>query len=135
MDRWTRYACMPCLPLGEDGRRVTGSKEHFELSKKAASEGMVLLKNDGLLPLKNGTKLAIFGTAQYDYVKCGGGSGDVMSKENYNVYDGLKEKEKEGKVFVFEELSRFYIEDAKKQLEEKDAEIEMLKEKVSKGDF
>ncbi|MDD6213668.1 MAG: glycoside hydrolase family 3 C-terminal domain-containing protein [Firmicutes bacterium] len=120
MDKWTRYAYMPCLPLGADGKRVTGSKEHFELSRKAASEGIVLLKNDGLLPLKKGSKVAIFGTAQYDYVKCGGGSGDVVSEKNYSVYDGLKEKEQEGKVFVFEELSKFYIEDAKKQLESPD---------------
>jgi len=42
MRRWTRAFYQPCLPLGEDGRRVTGCKEHIELSRKAATEGMVL---------------------------------------------------------------------------------------------
>ena len=37
---------IPHLPLGANGERVTGSKAHIELSKEAAKEGMVLLKNE-----------------------------------------------------------------------------------------
>ena len=52
--------------------------EHIALSKEAAKEGMVLLKNEGeVLPLKKGSKVALFGKAAFDYVKGGGGSGDV----------------------------------------------------------
>ena len=45
MAKWQRSFFQPVLPLGEDGRRVTGSKEHIALSRMAAGEGMVLLKN------------------------------------------------------------------------------------------
>ena len=51
MDKWKRILYQPSLPLGKDGKRVTGSPEHILLSKNAAIEGMVLLKNENsLLP-------------------------------------------------------------------------------------
>ena len=60
MEKWTRLKFYPCIPLGEDGRCVTSCKEHIEFSRKAASEGMVLLKNENkTLPLKKGAKIAI----------------------------------------------------------------------------
>ena len=90
---WRRFLYQPCLPLGEDGRRITGSKEHIELSRAAASEGMVLLKNEGgILPLKQGTKIALFGKGTADYVKGGGGSGDVTVAYTRNIYEGMKIK-------------------------------------------
>ena len=55
MNKWTRVKFQPNLPLKESGR-VTASKEHILLSKEAAKEGMVLLKNEkNLLPLTEGT--------------------------------------------------------------------------------
>ena len=51
MRKWTRVGFQPNLPL-EEKRRVTECKEHIRLSKEAAKEGMVLLKNEKkLLPL------------------------------------------------------------------------------------
>ena len=35
MAKWQRSFFQPVLPLGEDGRRVTGSKEHIALSRMA----------------------------------------------------------------------------------------------------
>ena len=62
MNKWSRIKYHPNLPLGADGRRVTASPEHIRLSKDAAREGMVLLKNEGgALPLKQGCKVALFG--------------------------------------------------------------------------
>ena len=90
MKKWQRILYHPNLPLGEREQRITASREHAELSKNAAREGMVLLKNEnGVLPLKKGTPVALFGKGTFDYVKGGGGSGDVIVKYVNNIYDGL----------------------------------------------
>lgn len=116
MEKWTRIAHQPCLPMGKDGRRVTACEEHIALSLAAAEEGMVLLKNEGeVLPLSVGTKLAVFGKGQIDYVRCGGGSGEVTTSYTRNIYEGLKIKEAEGKVQVFDALSAFYEENVRQQ--------------------
>ena len=117
--KWQRMLYQPVLPLGEDGKRVTGSKEHIALSRKAASEGMILLKNDAhTLPLKKGTKIALFGKGTIDYVKGGGGSGDVTVAYIRNLYEGMKIKEAEGKVSIFHELASFYEQNIKEQFEQ-----------------
>ena len=91
MIKWSRILHQPGTPLGKNGLRVTESAEHIALSKNAAKEGMVLLKNEGgLLPFAKGTKLALFGKGTFDYVKGGGGSGDVTVSYIVNLYQGLK---------------------------------------------
>lgn len=104
MEKWIRARYQPNLPL--DGTsRVTASPAHIALSRQAAQEGAVLLKNDGgLLPFAPGTRVALFGKGSFDYVKGGGGSGDVTVAYVKNLYDGLKE---EG-VALYEPLSAFY---------------------------
>jgi len=48
---------------------------HHQLAAKIASEGMVLLKNNGLLPLKGQKKIAVIGRgAQYPHFQGGGSS-------------------------------------------------------------
>lgn len=90
MKQWTRAKYQPSIPLGPDGRRVTASPEHIRLSKEAAREGMVLLKNENhALPLAAGTRIALFGKGTIDYVKGGGGSGDVTVPYVRNLYEGL----------------------------------------------
>lgn len=114
MQKWARALYQPALPLGKDGRRITASEEHTRLSKEAAKEGMVLLKNENsVLPLAKGSKVALFGKASFDYVKGGGGSGDVTVSYVRNLYEGLKEKADH--VTVFEELSAFYRDNVKAQ--------------------
>lgn len=114
MQKWTRVKYQPNLPLGADGKRVTACKEHIFLSKEAAKEGMVLLKNeDNVLPLKKGTRVALFGKATADYVRGGGGSGEVTVSYNRNLYEGMKLLS--DKVSVFDELEDFYEEEVKKQ--------------------
>ncbi len=92
MEKWIRPRFLPGIPLGEDGRRITAGKDHIALSRRAAREGMVLLKNEGnVLPLRIGSRIALFGKATIDYVKGGGGSGDVTVPYVRNIYDGLAE--------------------------------------------
>ncbi|MBQ5425913.1 MAG: glycoside hydrolase family 3 C-terminal domain-containing protein [Pseudobutyrivibrio sp.] len=110
MQKWSRLLYQPALPLKGD-RRVTGCEEHIQLSRKAAEEGMVLLENDGTLPLSKKRPVALFGKGSVDYVKGGGGSGDVYCKYVHSLYDGLTAKG----VSVYEPLISFYRDDLKKQ--------------------
>ncbi len=64
---------------------------HSQLARKAAAEGIVLLKNKGILPLKKSTTIALFGAGADKTVKGGIGSGDVNNRENISIYRGLKE--------------------------------------------
>ncbi len=90
MEKWTRILYQPGTPLGVNGLRATACAEHIRLSKNAAEEGMVLLKNEGrLLPLSKGSKVALFGKGTFDYVKGGGGSGDVTVSYITNLFDGF----------------------------------------------
>ena len=59
-------------------------------ARKAAAEGCVLLKNNGVLPLKK-TGVAVFGRCQLDWFFVGYGSGgDVHPPYRVNLMDGLK---------------------------------------------
>jgi len=114
--KWQRIRYMPVMPMGEDGRRITASQAHIDLSHEAACEGMVLLKNENnVLPLKKGAKLALFGKAQADYVKGGGGSGDVTVPYTRCLLQGLCIKQDEGKVELFMPLSAYYADYVKEQ--------------------
>ena len=64
---------------------------HGKLARKAASEGIVLLKNEGILPLKKDTAAALLGYGAEKTVKGGIGSGDVNNRKNISIYQGLKE--------------------------------------------
>ena len=61
-----------------------------ELSRVAAREGFVLLKNDNnALPLKN-KRIALYGMGARLTVKGGLGSGSVEERYSVNIEDGLK---------------------------------------------
>ncbi len=62
-----------------------------ELLRKAGAEGTVMLRNDGVLPLKKDESVAIFGRVQYDYMYVGYGSGgDVIKPYTVNLNQGIK---------------------------------------------
>lgn len=118
-DIWNRYRHNITTPLGEDGRSVTGCSAHIALSRRTAEEGIVLLENNGTLPLAEGTRVALFGVGSLDYVKGGGGSGQVYSAYNRNLYEGLLEN---GKVTVYEPLTRWYYDYCTAHLNEYDGD-------------
>ena len=63
-------------------------KEHRALARRAAAEGIVLLKNDGVLPLKTKT-IALYGPGSRRTVKGGSGSGDVRERKSVTIEQGL----------------------------------------------
>ena len=117
-EKWSRYKYNLTNGIGENGERVTGSRQHVELSHKVAAEGMVLLENNGLLPLKKGTTVALFGVGSVDYIKCGNGSGMVHSEYVRNLYGGFKCKEPG--ISVYEPVTEFYFDYAYSLLPEYD---------------
>lgn len=61
-----------------------------ELIREVASEGAVMLENK-ILPLSEGTKVAVFGRVQLDYFCTGYGSGgDVNAPYKVNLLEGLR---------------------------------------------
>ncbi|MDR3202054.1 MAG: hypothetical protein LBT54_02815, partial [Bifidobacteriaceae bacterium] len=62
---------------------------HASLSRETATEGVVLLENDGVMPVSPGN-VALFGLGAYRTVKGGTGSGDVNQRYTVNVRDGLE---------------------------------------------
>ena len=66
-------------------------KENQALVRSLAGECMVVLENDGTLPLKKEERtVALYGSGARHTVKGGTGSGDVNSREVINIYEGLK---------------------------------------------
>lgn len=62
-----------------------------QFAGKAAEEGIVLLKNDGILPVSERISAALLGIGAGKTVKGGIGSGDVNDRESISIYQGMKE--------------------------------------------
>lgn len=79
-------------------------KEVAQISRKLGTEGIVLLKNDDVLPFDKTKTVSVFGRTQIDYIKCGLGSGGLVNAPYIiNIIDGLK-----GKININEELATLY---------------------------
>ncbi len=75
------------------GYKITDApplKENAQISRWAASESMVLLKNDSkVLPIEKGNAVAVFGNNALDLIAGGTGSGDVNRMYTVPLTDGL----------------------------------------------
>jgi len=63
---------------------------HHALARKVAAEGMVLLKNNGILPLKNRKNIAIIGRSAKEPYYQGGGSSHINPTQLDNPYEELQ---------------------------------------------
>ncbi|MBR0130201.1 MAG: glycoside hydrolase family 3 C-terminal domain-containing protein, partial [Firmicutes bacterium] len=64
--------------------------DNMQLSRRAADECMVLLENDGVLPLAKGSRIALFGSGARHTIRGGTGSGDVNTRSDVNIEQGLE---------------------------------------------
>lgn len=71
---------------------VTASEQaHSDYIRRIAGECMVLLENDGTLPLSGPQKVALYGNGARATVKGGTGSGEVNCRYSVSVEQGLEE--------------------------------------------
>lgn len=66
-------------------------KRNLDTAYRAACECIVLLKNDGVLPIKAG-RIALYGTGALRTVKGGTGSGEVNERHSVSIYEGMKSR-------------------------------------------
>ncbi|MGO4939835.1 glycoside hydrolase family 3 protein [Fundicoccus sp. Sow4_D5] len=94
--------------IGEKRQRPVMS----QLLRTAAAESIVLLENNGVLPLKSDSKVSVFGRSQLDYFYVGYGSGgEVNPPYVVNMLEGLKQKSVQlyqPLVEVYEDYSRHH---------------------------
>lgn len=87
--------------------------DFVELSRAAAAEGMVLLKNeDETLPLLYDQNVALFGNAVINLVDGASGSASVNNSDKVNLLRGMLRKEKEDKIKINEQMAVAYAEDS-----------------------
>lgn len=115
--------------------------ENYQVSRRLASQGMVLLKNDGkILPLKSGDRVGVVGRECLDLIKGGGGSADVRTEYTRSLPYGLREKAGENKfifceesVCVAEENTEYSVETLNLLAEKFDTAIVVYKRNASEG--
>ncbi len=66
-------------------------KEHSALVSDIAARGMVLLEHNGVLPLKSGSRVALYGYGARNTVTCGLGAASFQSRVTVSIEEGLKQ--------------------------------------------
>lgn len=80
---------MPIIHASKNPSISSQERNHMLRSRHIAAEGMVLLQNNGTLPLTNSCSIALYGNGARKTIKGGTGSGDVASRTVISVEQGL----------------------------------------------
>lgn len=83
------------------------SPEHAAAARKIGDEAIVLLKNDGVLPIKDAKKILVVGENAIKMMTVGGGSSSLKVKREYSPLEGIQERFKDADV----EYERGYVGD------------------------
>ena len=94
-------------------------RENLQVAYRAACEGMVLLKNDGILPLKT-KKVALYGPGASMTIKGGTGSGEVNERHSVTILEGLENR-------GFEITTHTWLKDFEKSYAEAEAAYQIEK--------
>ena len=65
-------------------------RKNSGLAFEMAKESIVLLENDGALPIAPGSRVALYGNGVMHTLKGGTGSGEVNGRHDVSVYEGMK---------------------------------------------
>ena len=111
-------------------------KAHAAVTRQSAVEGMVLLENNGVLPLASEiSRVALFGTTSYDFIAGGTGSGNVNRAYTVSLLEGLR---KAGYA-IDAELENTYTKYIKEETErlnpKSDDPMAMFMPKIRAGEF
>ncbi len=79
------------VPYNKIDEKLLDSAQHRALARKMANESMVLLKNDGVLPLKTGVKIAVVGPLA-DQTRVLLGNYNGIPSHTVSVLEGLRKE-------------------------------------------
>ena len=85
------YTYKDLITVYTSGSGTVSTEESEELCQRIEEEGMVLLKNDGGLPLSEGAKVSLFGQDSVDFVYGGSGSGEVDTNLCFYLKEAFEE--------------------------------------------
>ena len=111
-------------------------KAHAAVTRQSAVEGMVLLENNGVLPLASEiSRVAVFGTTSYDFIAGGTGSGNVNRAYTVSLLEGLRN----AGYAIDAELEKTYTKYIKEETErlnpKSDDPMAMFMPKIRAGEF
>ena len=93
---------MPCIK----GHRYTHIDGEYskKAAKEAVREGIVLLKNKGVLPLSGKSKVNLAGKGVRELLECGAGSAEVLRERSDSLYSCMNKIAEEGLVREDEDI-------------------------------
>ena len=103
-------------------------REHSKIVRDVAARGMVLLENKGVLPIKEGSRVALYGYGARHTVTCGLGAASFQDREAVSIEDGLKRA-------GIEIVSGEYLDRYEKIIQEEEEDYYDKIRRAAKGDL